>query len=75
MNFYYFKFLIFKNLNQKSFQKSNFFPNIFYHIQPFKFTFRNEGSLLGRVEGGETIIRICYFRKKSIFNKREKKKR
>ena len=36
---------------------------------------RRGGEELGGVEGGETIIRIYYVRKKSIFNKRKIEKR
>lgn len=31
---------------------------------------RGDGEELGRVEEEETVIRICYVRKKAIFNKR-----
>lgn len=34
---------------------------------------RGGGVELGRVQTWETIIRICYVRKKSNFNKRERK--
>jgi hypothetical protein len=34
---------------------------------------RGGGEGLRRVEGGETVIRIHYKRKRSIFNKRRKK--
>lgn len=36
---------------------------------------RRGGKELGEVEGGETVIRICYERKEAIFNKMKEKKK